>query len=88
MGENHARNFYARDVVILNGNVCKLARTSFLRNHLGLPLGFENTHSKTTFLSFPSLTVWSIKGFMKLSCFCSLYHRRRDQGASPENGKK
>ena len=62
-----------------------------MRNHFGFPLGFENIHSKTTFLSFPSFTVWSINGFMKLSCF---YSNAANQGTlikqrkPPENKNK
>lgn len=43
--------------------------TSFLKNHFGFELGLENTASKTTFLSFPSLACLSTKGFKKDSVF-------------------
>lgn len=45
------------------------ALTSFLKYHLGLQFGFENTASNVTFLSLPCLAYWSTKGFKNDSCF-------------------
>lgn len=43
--------------------------TSFLKYHLGLQLGLENTASNVTFLSLPSLAYWSTRDFKKDSFF-------------------